>query len=73
MNLTTQPVELDEVNGGGLLFPHVEGETGHERELTKVTARERDLEAAGLIELVGKAKTGDTPAPGDQPEKGGEA
>lgn len=56
VNLTTQPVELDPVNGPGMLAPAVEGSDGtHERELNEATPREHALAEAGIIALVDSA------------------
>lgn len=55
INLTTHTVELDPVNGGGLLLPAVpESEGAHERELVELTDREKALADAGTIALVGE-------------------
>lgn len=54
INRTASPVELDPVNGPGLLapaLPEYDGE--HVRELVEVTDRERGLEEAGTILLDG--------------------
>lgn len=59
VNLTLQPVELDPVNGGGLLLPAVpESDGEHVRELVELTDRERALADAGTIML-----EGDPPSP----------
>jgi hypothetical protein len=56
VNLTTSTVELDPVNGPGLLAPAVpESDGAHERDLVEVTDRERALAEAGTIALEGEA------------------
>lgn len=77
VNLTTAPVELDPVNGPGMLAPALESSEGaHARELEKVTDREHALAAAGQIALVdaaGRQRTPDPPAPpADVATEGGE-
>lgn len=67
INLTMSPVELDPVNGPGTLAPATDDSDGaHERDLEEVTARERGLADAGIIELqdsAGRRRTPDPPAP----------
>mgnify|MGYP000380232398 CR=1 FL=1 len=67
VNLTTSSVELDPVNGPGMLAPAVpESEGAHERELVETTARERALADAGTIALLdskGRRQNPDPPAP----------
>lgn len=54
-NLTLAAVELDPVNGPGLLLPADEdSDGGHVRDLAEVTDREKALEAAGTIALDGE-------------------
>lgn len=78
INLTTEPVELDPVNGPGLLAPALpEYDGAHERDLEEVTAREHALAAAGIIELVdaaGRHREPDPPPPppGDDDAEGGD-
>jgi hypothetical protein len=68
INLTTEPVELDPVNGPGMLAPALESSEGaHERDLEEVTDREHALAAAGVIELVDAAGRHRTPDPPDPP------
>ena len=58
VNLTLEPVELDPVNGPGLLAPAIpESDGAHVRELKEVTRRESDLSDAGVIALEGEASS----------------
>lgn len=67
INLTTAPVELDPVNGPGMLAPALESSEGaHERDLEETTDRERGLADAGVIALVdaaGRTRRPDPPEP----------
>lgn len=61
VNLTLSPVELAPVNGPGMLRPADDYSDGeHERELAELTDRERALERAGTIALVGESPSPDT-------------
>lgn len=54
VNLTLRPVELDPINGSGLLAPADEHADGADRRtLTEVTPREEALAEAGVIALEG--------------------
>lgn len=56
VNLTLQPVELDPVNGPGMLAPAVpESDGAHERDLEETTDREEALADAGVIALMDAA------------------
>jgi hypothetical protein len=74
VNLTAGPVELDPINGPGMLAPATEDSDGlHERELVEVTARERGLADAHVIALLdsaGRRRNPDPPAAPD-PADGG--
>lgn len=67
VNLTMRPVELAPVNGPGMLAAATDDSGGaHERDLEEVTARERGLADAGVIELqdaAGRRRNPDPPAP----------
>jgi hypothetical protein len=68
INLTTSPVELDPVNGSGMLAPALESSEGaHMRDLEEVTAREHALADAGVIELVDAAGRHREPSPPEPP------
>lgn len=55
VNLTTRPVELDPVNGAGLLAPAIpESDGAHARDLVEVTPREQALADARVIALEGE-------------------
>lgn len=66
INLTMQAVELDPVNGPGMLAPASDDSGGrHARDLEEVTDRERALADAGIIELqdsAGRRRNPDPPA-----------
>jgi hypothetical protein len=54
VNLTTSPLELDPVNGPGMLAAAVESSDGeHVRELVEYTDREKALVEAGLLAVDG--------------------
>lgn len=65
INLSMRPVQLDPVNGPGMLAAATEDSDGaHIRELAEVTDRERALETAGTIAL---AKSKPTTRSGGEP------